>query len=79
MSMFYIDYIFVDVCFMMDKCVFGMCFYFCEFGIESFIECFYNKNNKKYWEINVINMNNSSNKINGKMIKSFKVGDIEKV
>lgn len=62
MSMFYIEYIFVDVCFMMDKCVFGMCFYFCEFGIESFIEGL--NNNIKYWKLNVININNSYDKLN---------------
>lgn len=79
MSMFYTEHTSVDACFMTDKRVLGMRFHLCEFGIESLTEGLHNKNNKKHWEINAINMNNSSNKTNGKTTKSFKVGDTEKV
>lgn len=66
MSMFYTEHTSVDACFMTDKRVLGMRFHLCEFGIESLTEGLHNKNNKKHWEINAINMNNSSNKTNGK-------------
>lgn len=79
MSMFYTEHTSVDACFMTDKRVLGMRFHLCEFGIESLAESLHNKNNKMHWEINAINMNNSSNKTNGKTTKSFKVGDTEKV
>lgn len=63
---------------MTNKRVLGMGFHLCEFGIESLTEGLNNKTNEKHWELNAININNSSNKTNGKTTKSFKDEDTEK-
>lgn len=74
----------IDACFMTYKRVLWSGFHFCEFGIESLTEGLNNNNNKKRWKLNAINIINSNNKSksmvnNGKMTKSFKDRNTEKV